>query len=58
VPRAPPYRLGEFYLREFPPLRAVLEDLSELGLLVVDGDADLDPGGRPAHRVPSKAAST
>ena len=47
VPRVPPYRPGEFYLRELPPLRAVLEDLSELGLLVVDGYADLDPGGRP-----------
>ena len=42
-----PYRPGEFYLRELPPLRAVLEDLSGLGLLVVDGYADLDPGGRP-----------
>jgi hypothetical protein len=30
-----------------PPLHAVLEDLSGLGLLVVDGYADLDPGGRP-----------
>jgi deoxyinosine 3'endonuclease (endonuclease V) len=47
VPRVPPYRPGEFYLRELPPLRAVLEDLSELGLLVVDGYADLDPRGRP-----------
>ncbi len=42
-----PYQPGEFSLRELPPLRAVLEDLSELGLLVVDGYADLDPGGRP-----------
>jgi deoxyribonuclease V len=47
VPQVPPYRPGEFYLRELPPLRAVLEDLSGLGLLVVDGYADLDPGGRP-----------
>jgi deoxyribonuclease V len=47
VPRVPLYRPGEFYLRELPPLRAVLDDLSELGLLVVDGYADLDPGGRP-----------
>ena len=47
VPRVPPYRPGEFYLRELPPLRAVLDDLSELGLLVVDGYADLDPGRRP-----------
>ena len=50
---------GEFYLRELPPLRAVLNDLSELDLLVVDGYADLDPGGRPAWvhmRTPSSAS--
>ena len=47
VPRVAPYRPGEFYLRELPPLRAVLADLDGLGLLVVDGYADLDPGGRP-----------
>ncbi|HJZ25075.1 MAG TPA: endonuclease V, partial [Streptosporangiaceae bacterium] len=46
VPRAAPYRPGEFYLRELPP-RAVLADLDKLGLLVADGYADLDPGGRP-----------
>ena len=50
VPRVAPYRPGEFYLRELPPLRAVLEDLSGVGLLVVDGYADLDPSGRPAGR--------
>lgn len=42
-----PYQPGEFYLRELPPLRAVLAGLSGLALLVVDGYADLDPGGRP-----------
>jgi deoxyribonuclease V len=42
-----PYRPGEFYLRELPPIRAVLSGLSGLDLLVVDGYADLDPGGRP-----------
>ena len=42
-----PHRPGEFYLRELPPLRAVLSGLSGLGLLVVDGYADLDPCGRP-----------
>jgi deoxyribonuclease V len=47
VPRVPPYRPGEFYLRELPPLRAVLDGLSGLGLLMVDGYADLDPFGRP-----------
>ena len=47
LPQALPYRPGQFYLRELPPLRAVLDDLSGLGLLVVDGYADLDPDGRP-----------
>jgi deoxyribonuclease V len=47
LPQVLPYRPGQFYLRELPPLRAVLDDLSGLGLLVVDGYADLDPRGRP-----------
>ena len=47
IPRVPPYRPGQFYRRELPALRAVLDDLSGVGLLVVDGYADLDPGGRP-----------
>jgi deoxyribonuclease V len=47
VPRVSPYRPGEFYLRELPPLHAVLDDLVGVGLLVVDGYADLDPAGRP-----------
>ncbi len=47
VPQAAPCRPGESCRRELPPLRAVLEDLSGLGLLVVDGYADLDPDGRP-----------
>ncbi len=47
VPQVAPYRPGEFYLRELPPLRAVLAGLDGLGLLVVDGYADLDPGARP-----------
>jgi deoxyribonuclease V len=47
VPQVAPYQPGEFYLRELPPLCAVLDDLSGLGLLVVDGYADLDSGGRP-----------
>jgi deoxyribonuclease V len=42
-----PYWPGEFYLRELPPIRAVLGGLSDLGLLVIDGYTDLDPGGRP-----------
>ncbi len=47
VPQVPPYRQGEFYLRELPPLRAVLRDVADLRLLVVDGYVDLDALGRP-----------
>lgn len=47
VPEVMAYRPGEFYLRELPPLRAVLRGIGNLGLLVVDGYADLDPSGRP-----------
>jgi deoxyribonuclease V len=55
VPEVKTYRPGEFYQRELPPLRAVLKGLAGLGLLVIDGYADLDPAGRPglgahAHR--------
>jgi deoxyribonuclease V len=47
VPDPGPYRSGEFYLRELPPLRAVLQDAGPLDLIVVDGYVDLDPAGRP-----------
>jgi deoxyribonuclease V len=47
VPAVAPYRPGEFYLRELPPLRAVIPPPGELALIVVDGYVDLDPGGRP-----------
>jgi deoxyribonuclease V len=47
TPQVLPYRPGEFYLRELPPLRAVLHGIPGLGLLVVDGYVDLDPAGRP-----------
>ena len=42
-----PYRPGEFYRRELPPLRAVIPPADELALIVVDGYVDLDPDGRP-----------
>jgi deoxyribonuclease V len=42
-----PYHSGQFYLRELPPLHAVLNGLDGVRLLIVDGYADLDPGGRP-----------
>jgi deoxyribonuclease V len=47
VPDPGPYRSGEFYLRELPPLRAVLKEQPGLALIIVDGYVDLDPRGRP-----------
>jgi deoxyribonuclease V len=47
VPDAEPYQPGRFYLRELPPLRAVLDGLDQMALLIIDGYADLDPDGRP-----------
>jgi len=47
VPETEPYRAGQFYRRELPPLRAVLSGIGGMGLLVVDGYVDLDPHGRP-----------
>lgn len=47
VPEAEPYRPGEFYLRELPPLRAVCQGTGPLALIVIDGYVDLDPDGRP-----------
>ena len=47
IPAVAPYRPGEFYRRELPPLRAVIPASDELALIVVDGYVDLDPGGRP-----------
>ncbi len=56
VPEVEPYQPGEFYLRELPALRAVLDGLDEMALLVVDGYADLDPRGRPGLGVHAHAA--
>ena len=42
-----PYRPGEFYRRELPPLRAVLAKADGIDLLVIDGYVTLDPDGRP-----------
>jgi len=56
VPHVSRYRPGEFYVRELPPLRAVLDGLSGLGLLVIDGYADLDPCGLPGLGAHAHAA--
>jgi deoxyribonuclease V len=52
VPEVRPYTPGAFYLRELPPLRAVLEAImsgsaERLAMIIVDGYVDLDPDGRP-----------
>ncbi len=47
VPDPGPYRPGEFYLRELPPLRRILAGAGRLTLIVVDGYVDLDPDGKP-----------
>jgi len=47
LPAVLPYQPGRFFLRELPPLRAVLAHVRNLALLVLDGYVDLDPGGRP-----------
>jgi deoxyribonuclease V len=41
-----PYRPGEFYRRELPPLRAVLAKVDGIDLLVIDSYVTLDPDGR------------
>jgi deoxyribonuclease V len=41
------YQPGNFYTRELPAIRAVLDGTPTLRLLVVDGYCDLDPSGRP-----------
>jgi deoxyribonuclease V len=47
VPVDAAYRPGQFYLRELPPLRAVIPRSSRLALIVIDGYVDLDASGRP-----------
>ena len=47
VPSAAPYQPGAFYRRELPCLRAVLDGVSGVELLIIDGYVDLDPDGRP-----------
>jgi deoxyribonuclease V len=47
APVAAPYQPAEFWRRELPPLRAVLEGVTGLALIVVDGYVDLSPAGQP-----------
>jgi len=48
LPEVAPYRPGELYRRELPPLRTVLHGIAGPCLLVVDAYADLDPSGQPS----------
>jgi deoxyribonuclease V len=41
------YQPGRFYLRELPPITAVLATTEPLDLLVIDGYVNLDPAGTP-----------
>ncbi len=47
IPRVAPYEPGALFKRELPCIGAVLALNGPLDLLVVDGYATLDPGGRP-----------
>jgi deoxyribonuclease V len=47
IDQVAPYQPGEFYRRELPPIRAVLADVGDLDLVIIDGYVTLDPGGRP-----------
>ena len=47
VANVAPYVPGQFLRRELPPLRAVLDGVTGIEILVVDGYVDLDPAGRP-----------
>jgi deoxyribonuclease V len=49
LPGARSYRLGRVLPARVPTAAGVLDDLSEMRLLVVDGYADLDPDGRPGR---------
>ena len=56
VPAVLPYQPRQFFLRELPPLRAVLAPVRNPGRPVTDGHADPDPVGRPglgAHAHPA-----
>ena len=46
-PTVAAYQPGRFYLRELPPITAVLATTERLDLLVIDGYVDLDPEGTP-----------
>ena len=46
-PTVAAYQPGRFYLRELPPITAVLSTTERLDLLLIDGYADLDPAGTP-----------
>jgi hypothetical protein len=56
VPRVAPYRPGEFYLRELPPLRAVLADLDRLARLTTMQAGTSQAGHRRVLRPPRSSS--
>jgi hypothetical protein len=57
VPEVAAYRPGRFFLRELPPLRAVLAGSGALDMVIIDGYVDLDPAGRPGLGAPCMTSS-
>jgi len=57
VPHREAYHPGQFYPRKLPPLRAVLDGLDQMAVLIIDGYADLDQDGRPGLGVPGAQCS-
>jgi deoxyribonuclease V len=56
VEEVAPYQPGELWRRELPPLRRVLDGVTGVELLIVDGYADLAPDGRPGLGAHARAA--
>lgn len=56
VDHVAPYEPGALFKRELPCIRAVLAHAEPLDLLLVDGYATLDPGGRPGLGARAAAA--
>ena len=58
VPDVEPYQPGRFDLRELPPLRAVLDGLAEMTLLIIDRLRRPGPGRTAPRSAPAPARSS